>query len=94
MRYTVLMISAVFSAFVVAFVPAAAQSCTMPARMESFSDPMEITLCEDMYDLIRGEFDLTDRGEAKVKGFGKKRLYKLEGGRGELTLRSEGLFPA
>lgn len=66
----------------------------LAARMESFSDPMEITLCEDMYDLIRGEFDMTDRGEAEVKGFGKKRLYKLEGGRGELTLRSEGLFPA
>lgn len=31
MRYTALMISVVFSAFVVAFVPAAAQSCTMPA---------------------------------------------------------------
>jgi hypothetical protein len=31
MRYTALMISAVISAFVVAFVPAAAQSCTMPA---------------------------------------------------------------
>lgn len=31
MRYTALMISAIFSAFVVAFVPAAAQSCTMPA---------------------------------------------------------------
>ena len=33
-----------------------------------------------------------DHGEFKVKGFGTKRLYKLDGGRGELTLRSEGLF--
>lgn len=64
----------------------------LAARMEAFSEPMEITLCEDMYDLIHTEFDLTDRGEFEVKGFGGKRLYKLDGGRGELTLRSEGLL--
>ena len=64
----------------------------LAARMESFSEPMTITLCEDMYNLIRSEFDLTEIGEADVKGFGKKRLYRLEGGREELTLRSAGLF--
>ncbi|MEN8195523.1 MAG: adenylate/guanylate cyclase domain-containing protein [Pseudomonadota bacterium] len=64
----------------------------LAARMETFSEPMEITLCEDMYDLIRGDFELTERGEFEVKGFGTKRLYNLDGGRGELTLRSEGLF--
>lgn len=64
----------------------------LAARMESFSEPMTITLCEDMYNLIRSEFDLTEIGEADIKGFGKKRLYRLEGGREELTLRSAGLF--
>jgi len=64
----------------------------LAARMESFSEPMTITLCEDMHNLIRSEFDLTEIGEADVKGFGKKRLYRLEGGREELTLRSAGLF--
>ncbi len=64
----------------------------LAARMESFSEPMTITLCEDMYSLIRSEFDVTEIGEVEIKGFGKKRLYKLEGGSGELTLRSEGLF--
>jgi class 3 adenylate cyclase len=64
----------------------------LAARMESFSEPMTITLCEDMHNLIRSEFDLTEIGEADIKGFGKKRLYRLEGGREELTLRSAGLF--
>jgi class 3 adenylate cyclase len=64
----------------------------LAARMETFSEPMEITLCEDMYGLIRNDFELTEQGEFEVKGFGKKRLYNLDGGRGELTLRSEGLF--
>jgi len=64
----------------------------LAARMESFSDPMTITLCEDMYPLIRNEFDVTEIGEFEIKGFDKKRLYRLEGGREELTLRSEGLF--
>jgi class 3 adenylate cyclase len=64
----------------------------LAARMETFSEPMEITLCEDMYDLIRNDFELTERGEFEVKGFGTKRLYNIDGGRGELTLKSEGLF--
>lgn len=64
----------------------------LAARMESFSDPMEITLCEDMHGLIRDDFETTEVGEFEVKGFGPKRLYRLEGGRSELTLRSEGLF--
>jgi class 3 adenylate cyclase len=64
----------------------------LAARMETFSEPMEITLCEDMYDLIRNDFETTDLGEHDIKGFGKKRLYRLEGGREELTLRSEGIF--
>lgn len=64
----------------------------LAARMEAFSEPMEITLCEDMADLIRDDFELIDRGEFEVKGFGTKRLFGLDSGRGELTLRSEGLF--
>ena len=65
----------------------------LAARMEALSEPMEITLCDDMYELIRKEFEVTERGEVEVKGFGKKMLYNLDGGRGELTLKSEGLFP-
>jgi len=63
----------------------------LAARMESFSEPMEITLCDDMYDLIREDFETQELDEVEVKGFGTKRLYRLIGGRSELTLRSEGL---
>ena len=52
---------------------------------------MEILLCEDMYDLIKNDFHITALDEVDVKGFGTKQLYKLDGGRGALTLQSEGL---
>lgn len=51
----------------------------LAARMEALSDEMEITLCEDMADLIRGHFRLHDRGEAEVKGFGPKQVFTLLG---------------
>ncbi len=66
----------------------------LAARMEELSDPMQITLCEDMYPLIRHEFEMTDLGEVEIKGFGKKQIYSLDGGRGVLTLRSQGLADA
>jgi len=50
----------------------------LAARMESFSEPMQITLCEETYELIRDEFNCTLRGEFEVKGFGSKRLYTLD----------------
>ncbi|MEM7445367.1 MAG: adenylate/guanylate cyclase domain-containing protein [Pseudomonadota bacterium] len=66
----------------------------LASRMEELSDPMQITLCEDMYPLIRNEFELTDQGVVKIKGFGEKRIYSLDGGKGVLTLRSQGLADA
>ena len=63
----------------------------LASRMETLCKPMEIMLCEDMYDLIKNDFQITALGEADVKGFGIKQLYKLDGGQGALTLRSEGL---
>jgi class 3 adenylate cyclase len=50
----------------------------LAARMEALSPPMQVTLCEDMYELIRSDFHFTDRGEAEVKGFGTKRIYSLD----------------
>ena len=49
----------------------------LAARMENYSEPMEITLCEDMYDLIKHEFHCIKRDEVDVKGFGAKQLYTL-----------------
>ena len=51
----------------------------LASRMEAFSDPMEITLCEDMYELIRNDFRFEDRGEHQVKGFGAKQIFELKG---------------
>jgi len=51
----------------------------LAARMEAFSESMEITLCEETYEVIKDDFIFSERGEFEVKGFGKKRLYTLEG---------------
>ena len=50
----------------------------LAARMETHSEPMRITLCEDMYELIKHDFNFSERGEFEIKGFGKKQLYFLE----------------
>jgi class 3 adenylate cyclase len=50
----------------------------LAARMESHSEPMQITLCEETWRLINDEFMCTPRGEFEIKGFGQKRLYFLE----------------
>ena len=50
----------------------------LAARMENYSEPMEITLCDDMYELIQDDFRFIERGEVDVKGFGKKTLYSLD----------------
>jgi len=51
----------------------------LAARMETYSDPMRITLSEETYELIRDDFLCSERGEFEVKGFGSMRLYDLEG---------------
>ena len=48
--------------------------------MEALSAPMEITLCSDMHRLLRSEYSFTDRGEMAIKGFGTKRIYRLDDG--------------
>ncbi len=51
----------------------------LASRMETYSEPMCITLCEDTHALIKDDFVFTERGEFEIKGFGKKKLYYLEG---------------
>jgi len=51
----------------------------LAARMEAFSEPMHITLCEDTYKLIEDDFICSEKGEFEIKGFGCIRLYDLEG---------------
>lgn len=61
----------------------------LAARMEALSDPMEITLCEDMYELIKNDFQFSERGEVEVKGFGKKKIFVLDSTRGVIQMRAE-----
>ena len=50
----------------------------MASRMETLSEPMKITVSERTYQLIKDDFELTDRGKFDVKGFGEQSLYFLE----------------
>lgn len=51
----------------------------LAARMEEFSEPMRITLCEETYNQIEDDFICSPKGMFEVKGFGSIRLYDLEG---------------
>lgn len=50
----------------------------LASRMETISEPMKITLNEDTYDLIKDDFECSERGEFEIKGFGELNLYFLE----------------
>jgi class 3 adenylate cyclase len=50
----------------------------MAARMETQSEPMQVTISEATYQLIKDDFLCTERGEFEVKGFGTNTLYFLE----------------
>jgi class 3 adenylate cyclase len=50
----------------------------LAARMETLSEPMQITISENSYELLKDDFICTERGEYEVKGFGMQKLYYLE----------------
>jgi adenylate cyclase len=50
----------------------------LAARMETHSEPMQVTISEKTYHLIKNDFICTDRGEFEIKGFGTQRLYFLD----------------
>jgi len=50
----------------------------MASRMETLSESMKVTISESTYQLIKNDFDCTERGEFEVKGFGTSKLYFLE----------------
>ena len=51
----------------------------LAARLEALSNPMEITLADDLYERIRDDVSVRSLGECDIKGFGRKRIYTLEG---------------
>lgn len=50
----------------------------MAARMETLSEPMQITISQNTYELIKDDFLCSERGEFEVKGFGMNKLYFLD----------------
>lgn len=50
----------------------------LAARMETASEPMQITMTEDTAKLLADDFVLSEIGEAEIKGFGSQRLFRLE----------------
>lgn len=50
----------------------------MAARMESVSEPMQITLNAETAALLQDDFVLSEVGEMEIKGFGTQRLFRLE----------------
>ena len=51
----------------------------LAARLESICDPIQILLSEDTHALISSEFRFADIGEHEIRGFGTKRIFRLEG---------------
>jgi len=54
-------------------------AANLSARLEALSQPMEISVSEQTWDLIEDEFELHDLGEHEVRGFGRQRVYRLDG---------------
>jgi class 3 adenylate cyclase len=50
----------------------------LAARMETYAEPMTITLTEDTFRLLSNSFVCSELGEHQIKGFGAKMLYTLD----------------
>ncbi len=50
----------------------------LAARMETLSEPMQISVSESTYLLIRDHLVCTERGDFEIKGFGKQKVYSLD----------------
>jgi len=50
----------------------------LAARLEAFSDPMQITLSDATYGLVKHDFQISELGDYDIRGFGSQTLYILE----------------
>ena len=48
------------------------------SRMQSLPEPMQITVSERTYRLIRTEIPCVPKGEAELKGTGETTIYQVE----------------
>jgi len=60
----------------------------LATRLEALAGPMEVLLSEEMFQRLRADFRIEELGEAEVRGFGAKCLYRLLGA-DDLTLGFE-----
>ena len=50
----------------------------LASRLEALSEPMRITISHETYDLIKDDFDCSERGDFEIKGFGTRDLFYLD----------------
>ncbi len=48
------------------------------SRMESLSEPMKINMSEVTYELVKGKFEVVERGTLPVKGKGEMKMFFVE----------------
>jgi adenylate cyclase len=51
----------------------------LAARLEAVSEPMQICVAEDAWQLLKNDFRGTELGEFEIKGFGSINIYSLDG---------------
>ncbi len=49
----------------------------LASRLQEFSDPMQITVQDEMAKILREQFELENMGEKSIRGFGEMNVWKL-----------------
>ena len=49
----------------------------MASRLQEFSDPMEISVQDEMAAVLRGEFEIESIGNREIRGFGDHNVWRL-----------------
>jgi adenylate cyclase len=53
-------------------------AANLAARLEARCDPMNILISEETWREVRDKFRTTDLGESEIKGFGTRRVFRLD----------------
>lgn len=49
----------------------------LASRLQEFADPMQITVQDDVANVLKDQFDLKSIGEKTIRGFGNQTIWKL-----------------
>jgi class 3 adenylate cyclase len=60
----------------------------LAARLEALAGPMEILFSEEMHPRLHAQFQIEERGETELRGFGPRQIYRLLGA-DDLHLQSD-----